>query len=73
MVSAIKGDRCLFVAMIAAAIAISRFVTATSFADDKTERPKILLNRWQEDWSPLADPRIPREPLDDLKYIPLPK
>jgi len=30
-----------------------------------------MFNRWQEDWSILADPRVPREPLDSLKYIPL--
>ena len=30
-----------------------------------------MFNRWQEDWSVLADPRVPREPLDSLKYIPL--
>ena len=35
------------------------------------ERPKILPNRWQEDWSALADPRIERERFDNLKYIPL--
>ena len=34
-------------------------------------RPVIMFNRWQEDWSVLADPRVPREPLDGLKYIPL--
>jgi len=34
-------------------------------------RPAILLNRWEEDWSVLADPRVPREPLDSLKYMPL--
>jgi hypothetical protein len=34
-------------------------------------RPAILPNRWAEDWSVLADPRVPREPLDSLKYIPL--
>jgi hypothetical protein len=32
-------------------------------------RPAILFNRWLEDWSVLADPRVPREPLDELKYI----
>lgn len=37
------------------------------------ERPAIMFNRWQEDWSVLADPSVPREPLDDLKYIPLSK
>jgi hypothetical protein len=30
-----------------------------------------MFNRWQEDWSVLADPGVPREPLDSLKYIPL--
>src|ERR1700689_3350218 len=40
-------------------------------ADEAPSRPPILFNRWQEDWSVLADPRVPREPLDSLKYIPL--
>jgi len=35
------------------------------------DRPKIGLNRWQEDWSVLADPALRTQPLDDLKYIPL--
>jgi hypothetical protein len=34
-------------------------------------RPAIMFNRWQEDWSVLADPRVKREPFDALKYIPL--
>ena len=33
-------------------------------------RPATLSNRWEEDWSVLADPRVPREPFDNLKYIP---
>src|SRR5277367_178161 len=41
-------------------------------ADDQTpQRPAILFNRWEEDWSVLADPRVRREPFDSLKYIPL--
>jgi Alginate export len=43
-------------------------------ADDQTatpQRPAILFNRWQEDWSVLADPRVPRQPFDEFKYIPL--
>src|SRR5271169_5737206 len=41
-------------------------------ADDQAPpRPAILFNRWQEDWSVLADPRVPKEPFDSLKYIPL--
>ena len=35
------------------------------------QRPTILPNRWQENWSALADPRIKRERFDNLKYIPL--
>ena len=36
------------------------------------ERPAILPDRRsEEDWSVLADPRVAREPLDRLKYIPL--
>ena len=34
-------------------------------------RPTIEMNRWQEDWSVLADPSLRTEPFDDLKYIPL--
>jgi hypothetical protein len=34
-------------------------------------RPTILSNKWEEDWSVLADPRVPRQPFDNLKYIPL--
>jgi hypothetical protein len=34
-------------------------------------RPAILFNRWQEDWSVLANPDVPQEPFDDLKYISL--
>jgi hypothetical protein len=33
-------------------------------------RPSILPNRWQEDWSVLADPAVPRKPGDALKYVP---
>lgn len=40
-------------------------------ADETPQRPSIMFNRWQEDWSVLADPGVPREPLDGLKYIPL--
>jgi hypothetical protein len=34
-------------------------------------RPVVLFNRWQEDWSVLANPCVPRKPLDRLKYVPL--
>jgi hypothetical protein len=35
------------------------------------KRPTVMFNRWQEDWGVLANPCVPREPLDGLKYIPL--
>lgn len=34
-------------------------------------RPTISMNRWQEDWSVLADPALRTQPLDSLKYIAL--
>jgi hypothetical protein len=37
----------------------------------QAKRPAIMFNRWQEDWSVLANPCVPREPLDGLKYVPL--
>jgi len=44
----------------------------TPQADAQTAaRPTIAFNRWSEDWSVLANPDVPREPLDELKYIPL--
>jgi hypothetical protein len=44
---------------------------AQEASDDAPGRPAIMFNRWQEDWSVLADPSVPREPLDSLKYISL--
>ncbi len=44
---------------------------AATDGDTVPQRPAIQFNRWQEDWSVLADPHVPREPLDGLKYIPL--
>ncbi|WP_176081093.1 alginate export family protein [Paraburkholderia tropica] len=35
------------------------------------QRPIPSFNRWQEDWSALANPCVPRKPLDALKYLPL--
>lgn len=35
------------------------------------KRPVVMFNRWQEDWSVLKNPCVPRKPLDGLKYIPL--
>ena len=48
--------------------------TSTAAADeDDAARPKInSFYRWLEDWSALADPNLRTQPLDRLKYIPLP-
>jgi hypothetical protein len=52
-------------------------ICARAFGDGEAptpsvpERPAIKFNRWQEDWSVLADPRLRTEALDNLKYIPL--
>src|ERR1700722_5036586 len=61
-------------------MALACFAAYGSFAqaddtDPQTipQRPAIDFYRWQEDWSVLADPRVPREPGDVLKYIPLSK
>lgn len=35
------------------------------------QRPAINFNRWSENWSTLANPCVPHQPLDGLKYIPL--
>jgi hypothetical protein len=53
------------------AILILNCAHAIAYADDLPQRPAMLFNRWQEDWSVLADPLVAREPLDELKYIPL--
>lgn len=44
---------------------------ASGAGDSPPTRPDILFNRWQEDWSVLADPALRTDPLDPLKYIPL--
>jgi len=60
----------LFAASLSASMAGAQ--TAPTEAEDAVPaRPAIAFNRWQEDWSVLADPRTLREPFDGLKYIPL--
>jgi Alginate export len=49
----------------AAAAANAQATTCTA------QRPSVMFNRWQENWSVLANPCVPRAPLDGLKYIPL--
>jgi hypothetical protein len=40
-------------------------------ADTLPVRPSIKFNRWQEDWSVLADPRVAQAAFDEFKYISL--
>lgn len=43
-----------------------------ALADDATPvRPTIGMNRWQEDWSVLANPALRTDFFDPIKYIPL--
>jgi hypothetical protein len=61
--------------MIARAISLAALLLGTACPalaeEDAPSRPAIAFDRWQEDWSVLANPAVPREALDDLKYIPL--
>lgn len=44
---------------------------ASDDVSETRERPAIRSDRWREDWSLLADQRVPSQPFDSLKYIPL--
>ena len=57
-------------AQLTSALAVL-ILTSIRVSADTPDRPAIAFNRWSEDWSVLADPDVPREPLDELKYIPL--
>ena len=71
LVAAILGTSALGVLAASALAAPAAAQTSVPADDPGPARPAILFNRWQEDWSVLADPRVPREPFDGLKYIPL--
>lgn len=61
-------------AFLAAGILVAPFLLASplpAFADDAAKRPDIKTNRWQEDWSALADPALRTEWYDPIKYIPI--
>jgi Alginate export len=47
--------------------------TSSSSGTKEVTRPTIGMNRWQEDWSVLADPSLRTGPFDSLKYIPIPQ
>jgi hypothetical protein len=53
-------------------IAFAQVTAQDNTTQTTPERPKIRADRRsEEDWSVLAHPRVAREPLDGLKYIPL--
>lgn len=58
-------------ALVALALSAPPALAQDASSDTSSTRPAILFNRWQEDWSALADPTLRTEPLDNLKYIPL--
>lgn len=61
-------------ATTALAISVVAALPSPARADDTASpptRPKILANRWQEDWSALANPALRTQPFDALKHIPL--
>ena len=64
---------CLVVStMVAASIVHGQDSAQAVAAQSVAKRPGIHPDRrFEEDWSVLADPRVAREPLDELKYIPL--
>jgi hypothetical protein len=75
--ASIHARRARWISLLAAAV--TYLGAPGTHADDSEpastsavhERPAIHLNRWQEDWSVLADPALRTEPLDNLKYMPL--
>lgn len=52
-------------------LAVAGGAQAGDAAKVTPKRPSIMSNRWQENWSTLADPKLRTGPFDDLKYIPL--
>jgi hypothetical protein len=62
-------------AVCAALLSVAGLARAESDATEPAAaamtRPKLQSNRWQEDWSVLADPALRTEALDGLKYISL--
>lgn len=61
-------------ALMTARILAAPFLLAWSLpaqASENTTRPEIRTNRWQEDWSALANPVLRTEPFDAIKYIPV--
>lgn len=58
----------------AATVVVAAWLAASvANAEDRPvgERPDIQMQRWKEDWSPLADPALRTRPGDRWKYVPL--
>lgn len=66
-----NGNAVDAIATTSQAKAATRSATAQTVANIVCTRPTIMFNRWQEDWSALSHPCVPREPFDSMKYIPL--
>lgn len=62
-------------AAVAGCLALPAPVKAQDAEDGEPQqaatRPRPTGNRWQEDWSALADPALRTQPGDALKYLPL--
>lgn len=70
MTIALSPERVL--AALPAALAGLCLSALPVLADDVAQqRPTIMTNRWQEDWSALTNPALRTEPFDALKYIPI--
>jgi Alginate export len=67
---AVRRNGAQFITAVSALLLPQLAHAQVSATDPAPTRPAILSNRWEEDWSVLADPRVPREPFDNLKYIP---
>jgi Alginate export len=57
--------------LVSAHAAVAQSAATVSDGSDAPQRPVIQDQRWEENWSVLADPALQTEPLDALKYIPL--
>jgi hypothetical protein len=57
--------------LFSAHAALAQSADDATDSSDSPQRPVIQSQRWEENWSVLADPALQTEPLDGLKYIPL--
>lgn len=52
-------------------VAAALLFASGTMAAETVKRPIIQSNRWEEDWSAIADTALRTQPLDALKYVPL--